>query len=128
MYFSIHSIGKIATGCGGACPQLPIAANRNTLPVQEPVPMPSFLSRLFGSAAPAAVEPVLHKDCRIYAQPIKDGAVFRIAARIEKDMGGTTKTHNLMRADTSPSLDEATEATIAKAKLAIDQLGDTLFR
>jgi hypothetical protein len=89
--------------------------------------MPSFLSRLFGGPAPAPVEPVLHKDCRIYAHPIKDGAVFRIAARIEKDVGGVTKTHNLMRADTSPHLDEAREASINKAKLAIDQLGDTLF-
>ncbi|MGL4319627.1 MAG: HlyU family transcriptional regulator [Paracoccaceae bacterium] len=89
--------------------------------------MPTFLSRLFGAATPTPVEPVLHKDCRIYAQPVKDGAVYRIAARIEKDMGGTTKTHNLMRADTSPSLDEATEATISKAKMAIDQLGDSLF-
>lgn len=90
--------------------------------------MPFFLSRLFGSATPApAPEPVLYKDCRITPQPIKDGAAFRIAARIEKDIGGVTRTHSLMRADTSPSLDEATEATIAKAKLAIDQLGDTLF-
>lgn len=89
--------------------------------------MPSFLSRLFGTQAPATVPPVLHKDCRIYAEPIKDGAVFRIAARIEKDIGGTTKTHSLIRADTRNALEEATEATIAKAKQAIDQLGDGLF-
>jgi hypothetical protein len=91
------------------------------------IAMPSFLSRLFGSPAPVVVEPVLHKDCRIYAQPIKDGAVYRIAGRIEKDVGGATKTHSLMRADTFTSLDEATEATLGKAKQAIDQLGDSLF-
>lgn len=90
--------------------------------------MPSFLSRLFGSSPPPPPEPVLHKDCRIFPAPVKDGAVYRVAARIEKDLGGVTKTHNLMRADTSPSLDEATAASVAKARLAIDQLGDTLFQ
>lgn len=89
--------------------------------------MPSFFSRLFGSAPPTPPEPVLYKDCRIFAEPIKDGAVYRIAARIEKDINGATKTHSLIRADTRNALDEATEATIAKAKQAIDQLGDGLF-
>ncbi len=89
--------------------------------------MPSFLSRLFGSAAPTPKEPVLYKDCRIFAEPIQDGAVFRVAARIEKDVNGVTKTHSLIRADTRNALDEATEATMAKAKQAIDQLGDGLF-
>jgi hypothetical protein len=89
--------------------------------------MPSFLSRLFGASAPPPADAVPYKDCRITPTPIKDGAVFRISARIEKEIGGVTKTHTLIRADTSPTLDEATEASIGKAKLAIDQLGDTLF-
>jgi hypothetical protein len=90
--------------------------------------MPNFLSRLFGSSPPPPpADPIDHKGCRITPTPIKDGAVFRISARIEKEIGGTTKTHTLIRADTAPSLDEATEASINKAKLAIDQLGDTLF-
>jgi hypothetical protein len=89
--------------------------------------MPNFLSRLFGSSPPPPADPILHKDCRITPTPIKDGAVFRISARIDKDVGGVTKTHILIRADTAPSLEEATEASINKAKLAIDQLGDTLF-
>ncbi|MFN4154769.1 MAG: HlyU family transcriptional regulator [Paracoccaceae bacterium] len=92
--------------------------------------MTSFLSRLFGkspAAAPTAPEPILHNDFRIFPAPIKDGSAFRIAARIEKTIGGETKTHQLIRADTRATLDEATEATILKAKQAIDQLGDTLF-
>jgi hypothetical protein len=89
--------------------------------------MPSFLSRLFGKPAAADPDPVLYKDCRIFAQPIKDGAVFRIGARIEKEFGDLIKTHQLIRADTSTTADEAAEASIAKAKLAIDQLGDALF-
>ncbi len=86
-----------------------------------------FLSRLFGKSGAKAPEPILHKDCRIFPQPIKEGSVYRIAARIEKDFGAETKTHHLIRADTSTSLDEATAATISKARQAIDQLGDALF-
>ncbi|MDO8883072.1 HlyU family transcriptional regulator [Pseudotabrizicola sp.] len=93
--------------------------------------MPSFLSRLFGkteSSPPAkGVEPVLHNDFRIIPAPIREGSVFRIAARVEKTIDGTVKTHQLIRADTRNSLEEAAEASVAKAKQAIDQLGDTLF-
>jgi hypothetical protein len=87
----------------------------------------SLLSRLFGKSAPKAPEPILHKDFRILPQPIREGGVYRIAARVEKDFDGETKVHQLIRADTRPSEDEATEATIAKAKQAIDQLGDAIF-
>ena len=93
--------------------------------------MPSFLFRLFGKAdAPQATkgpEPILHHDFRILPNPIREGSVFRIAAQIEKTIDGTVKTHQLIRADTRNSLEEATEASVAKAKQAIDQLGDTLF-
>lgn len=88
-----------------------------------------FLSRLFGkSAAPKGPEPVLHKDCRILPLPIKEAAGYRIAARIEKDFGGETRVHQLVRADTSTSLEDAVAASVAKARQAIDQLGDDLFR
>ena len=92
--------------------------------------MTSFLSRLFGKTAPEAAkapEPILHNDFRIFPDPIKEGSTFRIAARVEKTIGGEVKTHQLIRADTRGSLDEATEASVTKAKQAIDQLGDTLF-
>lgn len=87
----------------------------------------SLLSRLFGKSAPKAAEPILHKDCRIFVEPIKEGSGYRVAARIEKDLGGATKTHQMIRADTIPSLDQAQEITLTKAKQAIDQLGDALF-
>ncbi|MDO9639717.1 MAG: HlyU family transcriptional regulator [Pseudotabrizicola sp.] len=92
--------------------------------------MTSFLSRLFGKSAaapPAAPDPVLHNDFRIFPDPIKEGSTFRIAARVEKTIAGEVKSHQLIRADTRGSLDEATEASVAKARQAIDQLGDTLF-
>ena len=90
----------------------------------------NLFSRLFGkstSKTPATVHAILHKDYRIFPQPIKEGGVFRIAARIEKDFSAEVKTHHLIRADTRNSLDEATEASISKAQQAIDQLGAQLF-
>lgn len=87
----------------------------------------SLLSRLFGSSAPAKAEPVVHNGYRIFPQPIREGGVYRIAAKIEKDFDGTVKTHQLIRADTRTSQDEAIEASLGKARQAIDQLGDSLF-
>jgi hypothetical protein len=94
--------------------------------------MPSFFSRIFGASSPAAKTEaasaaVLHNDFRIFPEPIAEGGVYRIAARIEKTINGETKTHRLIRADTRSSRDEAADASIAKAKQAIDQLGETLF-
>lgn len=86
-----------------------------------------FFSRLFGKAAPAAPEPVRHKGCRIYPERVKEPGGWRVAARIEKDQGGETSVHHLRRADVFTSPDEAETTSIAKAKLAIDQLGDDLF-
>ena len=87
----------------------------------------SLLSRLLGKSAPKAPEPVLHKDYRIFPEPQKAPGGFRVAARIEKDFEGQTKTHQLIRSDVHASLEDATEATIGKSKTASDQLGDTLF-
>ena len=87
----------------------------------------SLLSRIFSKPAPKAPDPILHKDCRIFAQPVAASGGYRVAARIEIDLGGQTKTHLLQRADTCSSLQEATDLSIAKAKQAIDQLGAALF-
>ena len=87
----------------------------------------SLLSRLFSKPSPKAPDPILHKDCRIFAQPVAASGGHRVAARIEKDVAGQTKTHLLQRADTCTSLQEATDLSIAKARQAIDQLGDALF-
>lgn len=88
----------------------------------------SLLSRLFGAkSTPKGPEAILHKDCRIFVAPIKEAGGYRVAARIEKDFPAGTKTHQMVRADTIPSLEQAQEITLTKAKQAIDQLGDQLF-
>lgn len=90
----------------------------------------SLLSRLFGggSARQSEPEPELYQGFRIFAEPMKESAGFRIAARIEKDIDGVVKTHQMIRADTIQSHDEALKTTLAKAKVLIDQQGEQIFR
>ncbi|MEL7262626.1 MAG: HlyU family transcriptional regulator [Pseudomonadota bacterium] len=90
----------------------------------------SLLSRLFGGGGSSEPDPVVetYGDFRIYPQPIADGKVYRIAARIEADVDGETKTHNLVRADTLGDHDSTVTASIGKAKQVIDEQGLRIFR
>lgn len=94
----------------------------------------SFLKKLFGGGDPkteeklAEVEPVLHKDFQIFADPIKEGSVYRVAARIEKETDGERRSQRMVRADTTNSFDEAAEVAVFKAKQVIDQQGEGLFQ
>jgi hypothetical protein len=92
----------------------------------------SLLSKLFGGksnsdAKAKEVEPELYKDFLIFPEPVKASGGFRIAARIEKDIDGEVKVHNLMRVDTLASQDEAAQASINKSKVFIDQMGERVF-
>lgn len=89
----------------------------------------SLLSRLFGSTPtpkPEA-EPEVYKDFRIFAEPVKEGGTFRVAARIEREIDGELKTHLMVRADTCNSAEMAEEVSTRKAKTLIDQTGNALF-
>ncbi len=87
----------------------------------------SLFSKLFGGGAKAEPTPEIHKDFRIFAAPQRDAGGYRIAARIEKDVDGETKIHNLLRADTVQSEDEAITFSIRKAKQVIDEQGERIF-
>ncbi|WP_204114860.1 HlyU family transcriptional regulator [Shimia biformata] len=88
----------------------------------------SFLKKLFGGGAAAETEKHEdHKGFRIYPTPIKEGAVYRISARIEKEVDGEVRVHTLIRADTLNALDDAAEASVAKARQMIDEQGDGVF-
>lgn len=89
----------------------------------------SLLSRLFGgsSGAKAEAEPELFQEFSIFVDPEKADGGFRIAARIEKEIDGEVKTHRMIRADTCNSADEARELSLAKAKMLIEQQGETIF-
>jgi hypothetical protein len=87
----------------------------------------SILSKLFGGAPKPAKEPELYKEFRIFPEPQSDAGGYRIAARIEKEVDGETKTHRLLRADTVQSAEEAEAFSIRKAKQLIDEQGERLF-
>jgi hypothetical protein len=90
----------------------------------------SLLSKLFGGKATAKVkyiDPELYKEFLIFPEPVRADGGFRIAARIEKEIDGEVKLHNMMRVDTLPSEAEANQASINKAKVFIDQMGDGVF-
>ncbi|SHJ39985.1 hypothetical protein SAMN05444000_10862 [Shimia gijangensis] len=91
----------------------------------------SFLKKLFGGSgestpAPKA-EPVEYNGFSIYAEPINEGSIFRIAARIEKEVDGERRTQQLVRADTLNNSDMAAEISLTKAKQVIDERGERLF-
>lgn len=87
----------------------------------------SLFSRLFGGGGKAAKEPELYKEFRIFPEPQQGAGGYRVAARIEKDLGGETKVHQLLRADTLQTLEEAEAFSIRKAKQVIDEQGERIF-
>ena len=88
----------------------------------------SLLSRLLGGGASnTQAEPVSYQGFRIFPDPEREGSQYRIAARIEKEVGGVLKIHKLIRADTMGDPDDAATATVNKAKQLIDQQGERLF-
>ena len=88
-----------------------------------------FWSRFFGGApaAPSGLPAEEHKGFRITPGPIPEGGQFRVAARIEKEVGGALRVHELVRADRLASLDEARTLSVAKARQMIDEQGERLF-
>ncbi len=94
----------------------------------------SFLSRLFGGGGggdagrPATEgDPVEYKGYRIIPAPVPEGSQFRLAARIEGEVDGETKVHQLVRADLLGDRDAACEAAVHKARQVIDEQGARLF-
>ncbi len=87
----------------------------------------SIFSKLFGSSSKSEPTPETYNGFRIFLAPVKDGGQYRIGARIEKDYDGETKTHQMIRADSFGSLEQAEEVSMLKAKQFIDQQGDRIF-
>lgn len=93
----------------------------------------SLFSRLFGSgrdsgaeSAPAH-EPVAYKGFTIHPGPLKEGGSWRVAARIEKELEGEVRSHDLIRADMVSDPDQAVAESTRKAQRLIDERGDALF-
>ena len=88
----------------------------------------SLLSKLFGGGAKPEKDPEVYKDFRIFPEPQSGQGGYRLAARIEKEIDGEVKVHQLLRADTIQSAEEAEAFSIRKAKQVIDEQGDAIFR
>ncbi|MDA7426080.1 HlyU family transcriptional regulator [Thalassococcus lentus] len=88
----------------------------------------SLFSKLFGGGKDApAPEPIEYEGFRIIPEPAAEDGQFRLAARIERDIDGETKTHHLIRADLIRDRKECEEAAVFKAKQMIDQMGSRIF-
>lgn len=90
-----------------------------------------LLRRLFGggaAAAPEAAAVVEYRGFRIIPQVRAQGGQYLTCALIEKDFPEGTRRHELIRADTHGSPDDARSFAVHKAKQVIDEQGDRLFR
>lgn len=92
----------------------------------------SFFKKLFGGgsgdAKTGTSEAVVYKEYSIVSAPMAEGGQHRLCAIVTKEIDGEMREHRLIRADLFTSADEASEAAIRKAKRAIDEQGDAIFR
>ena len=68
-----------------------------------------------------------YKGYTITPAPISEGGQFRLSAAITKQVDGELLSHTFIRSDVVASRDDCIEMTIRKAKIAIDQMGDSIF-
>ena len=93
--------------------------------------MAGFFSKLFGGSSAGSTSAKEHMqkigEYTVYATPRKEGAQYRLAGRIEHEVGGQKMVRTFVRADLFASEDDTVETTFRKAKQIIDQNGPTLF-
>ncbi|RBW46597.1 transcriptional regulator [Psychromonas sp. B3M02] len=77
-------------------------------------------------AAPVE-ESTEYKGFTITPAPISEGGQYRLSAAITKQLDNQLQTHTFIRSDVVASRDDCIEMTIRKAKIAIDQMGDSIF-
>ncbi|MHB2264196.1 HlyU family transcriptional regulator [Aliihoeflea sp. PC F10.4] len=91
----------------------------------------SFWKKLFGGSAgelaAASAEPIEYKGFTIRPQPFSEAGQYQTCAIVTKEVAGELKEHRLIRADRFPSLDDATDTSVRKAKQVIDEQGEKLF-
>jgi len=89
----------------------------------------SLFGRIFGGKKDTAQSAPSedYGGYRIIPEPIKEGQVWRLSARIEKEIDGEVKSHKIIRADTISSHEDVVAASIAKAKQLVDDQGDRMF-
>ncbi|MHB1103612.1 MAG: HlyU family transcriptional regulator [Devosia sp.] len=94
----------------------------------------SFWKKIFGggdedsSESAAASGPhEEYKGFTIRASLLPAGSEYQLSGSIEKEVGGTVKRHDFVRADRFSSKDEARSFTLAKGRQIIDEQGEAVF-
>jgi len=93
----------------------------------------SFWKKLFGSGSKDGAEPAKavrqaeHNGYRIEAVPYAEAGQFQVAGVISKEIDGSLKQHRFVRADRFPTIDDAADFSVMKARQIIDQQGDRIF-
>lgn len=93
----------------------------------------SLWSKLFGGGSDKGeVAPSLpgesHNGFTVFPEPMKEGGHWRVGARIEREIGGELRIHQMIRADTAESAGAAAAMSLIKAKRMIDEQGEGIFR
>ncbi len=93
----------------------------------------SFWKKLFGGGGGGSAEPagpaqtVEYNGFTIEARPYSEAGQFQVCGVISKGEGETRREHKFIRADRFPTMDEASEFSVTKARQIIDQQGDRIF-
>ncbi|EPJ42971.1 MAG: hypothetical protein OFPI_45110 [Osedax symbiont Rs2] len=75
-------------------------------------------------AAPSVMESEEYRGFTITPAPMPDGSQFRVNGTINKEQ----QSHAFIRADVLATKDECAQEMLRKARLMIDQVGDSLFK
>ncbi|WP_269580641.1 HlyU family transcriptional regulator [Roseibium sp. Sym1] len=86
-----------------------------------------FSSSGDGTKSASKAAPIDYNGFQIVAEPQQNNGQWQVSGRIEKQDGETKKVHTFIRADTLPEESAAATEMIRKAKMMIDQMGDSLF-
>ncbi|ASP33984.1 HlyU family transcriptional regulator [Labrenzia sp. VG12] len=86
-----------------------------------------FSSSGEGGKGKSKVQTVDYDGFLIVAEPQQNQGQWQVSGRIEKQDGETTKVHTFIRADTLPDEEAAANEMIRKAKMMIDQMGESIF-
>lgn len=91
--------------------------------------MIEFIKRIFGnqSGKTTAMPSTHYNDFEIRPNPVRDSNGWRVSGTIAKEVDGTLKEHEFVRADCCADLESAVALTLSKARQFIDEQGERIF-
>lgn len=91
--------------------------------------MIKILQQIFGGkpAEPKTSDSVYYNDFEIRPAPVKESNGWRVSGIVAKEIDGTSKEHEFVRADSCPDREAAVALTVRKARQLIDEQGERIF-